>query len=124
MIGRPPRSPLFPYTTLFRSVLIVPCPADDDFGSGTRPEEFCRSCGPFKETAAHTQQSARLHYATSDGQDVLRESESQDAAETEESGEGKEGALQGSHSEDRGRRAEGGGRRRSTEGLWVLQYLQ
>src|SRR2546422_9012384 len=25
MIRRPPRSPLFPYTTLFRSLLMVPC---------------------------------------------------------------------------------------------------
>src|SRR2546425_10569593 len=37
MIRRPPRSTLFPYTTLFRSVLHHPVDARDDVGGAARP---------------------------------------------------------------------------------------
>src|SRR3989442_5341742 len=33
MIRRPPRSTLFPYTTLFRSLLVISLPASDTSGS-------------------------------------------------------------------------------------------
>src|SRR2546430_8246043 len=34
MIRRPPRSTLFPYTTLFRSVLVLPVPLHELVGTG------------------------------------------------------------------------------------------
>src|SRR2546426_5263356 len=40
MIRRPPRSTLFPYTTLFRSVLVDTCPTRDVFESFARGDDF------------------------------------------------------------------------------------
>src|SRR6266511_4538223 len=44
MIRRPPRSPLFPYTTLFRSPRWSPPPASNSTSS--RPPRSCGSCRP------------------------------------------------------------------------------
>src|SRR3712207_7769561 len=42
MIGRPPRSPLFPYTTLFRSALVM-----QERASFERPSDHVRIRGAF-----------------------------------------------------------------------------
>src|SRR5258708_27412778 len=40
MIRRPPRSTLFPYTTLFRSGFVADCGADDFFGRRQAGDHF------------------------------------------------------------------------------------
>src|SRR5262245_62778113 len=46
MIRRPPRSPLFPYTTLFRSDLLQHCPAMDKMLAAQKVEAIRRSGNP------------------------------------------------------------------------------
>src|SRR5258707_6194811 len=58
MIRRPPRSTLFPYTTLFRSVSVRPTPrAADVLPESTlvfaRAPQFARSVAEFQQTAAY-----------------------------------------------------------------------
>src|SRR5256885_8216164 len=53
MIRRPPRSTLFPYTTLFRSAVVIPSVAD------RMPERITRlvfvDSGPLPDGMSHTQ---------------------------------------------------------------------
>src|SRR2546421_2144052 len=61
MIRRPPRSPLFPYTTLFRSLKTTPVgvdwvPAGEPFGGGTvtLPVPLMRTAPPEPRSEEHT----------------------------------------------------------------------
>src|SRR5205823_14063897 len=54
MLRRPPQSPLFPYTTLFRSVHIAGC----DGGTGASPLSSIKNAGaPWEMGLAETQQA-------------------------------------------------------------------
>src|SRR2546430_11697404 len=46
MIRRPPRSTLFPYTTLFRSAKVHRYPFQSMLGRRKRPRRWCRKTGP------------------------------------------------------------------------------
>src|SRR2546422_6338213 len=73
MIRRPPRSTLFPYTTLFRSRLMVPitrsakgfCHGEcGAMRTSARPMAFtrCRNCPPKMRSEEHTSElQSRLH---------------------------------------------------------------
>src|SRR3712207_8443573 len=54
MIRRPPRSTLFPYTTLFRSYRLT-FTANDEGGQSLRREESEVECLPFRYLLFHTQ---------------------------------------------------------------------
>src|SRR5258707_11311497 len=57
MIRRPPRSTLFPYTTLFRSVMFVSCPIDCAGPTIRRGRVVARSCaGPYPSTGPESGQ--------------------------------------------------------------------
>src|SRR2546430_11052968 len=53
MIRRPPRSTLFPYTTLFRSCRSSPPPAADRGSRGGRPDRRRRSARPAEARRAN-----------------------------------------------------------------------
>src|SRR2546430_9551812 len=65
MIRRPPRSTLFPYTTLFRSVQPVPAPRDEGRGSDEaermRPQEVEARVFVEPADAAGDRKSTRLN---------------------------------------------------------------
>src|SRR2546427_4811853 len=46
MIRRPPRSTLFPYTTLFRSMRVLPVPRGPDGPDLAVMQRYCESCAP------------------------------------------------------------------------------
>src|SRR5688572_32060885 len=54
MIRRPPRSTLFPYTTLFRSIAAADILCGDRFGRAVEDDE------PWSHVGVHLRQSARL----------------------------------------------------------------
>src|SRR5260221_10010568 len=61
MIRRPPRSTLFPYTTLFRSIAASPIPASGRGCRSTRPiTSFCRSEEHTSELQSHSDLVCRL----------------------------------------------------------------
>src|SRR5256885_7267774 len=57
MIRRPPRSTLFPYTTLFRSVRVE----RDVRRGGRRDQVACTGAGAFSASAAGCQQRSEEH---------------------------------------------------------------
>src|SRR3954449_11711355 len=58
MIRRPPRSTLFPYTTLFRSPSLPGCPCRSPCGS--RPASWCRPCPRSEEHTSALQSHSHL----------------------------------------------------------------
>src|SRR2546429_6583757 len=59
MIRRPPRSTLFPYTTLFRSVACAPSPAASQSPPSSWPRPCCASGRRSEEHTSELQ--SRLH---------------------------------------------------------------
>src|SRR2546430_8737974 len=64
MIRRPPRSTLFPYTTLFRSVGFLPLPMDSEYCRSSSNLSFDKGCIELGEDLAYrtaSQQSRCLN---------------------------------------------------------------
>src|SRR5438445_7432017 len=62
MIRRPPRSTLFPYTTLFRSLLLGACLRDDGVG-GNRWDRQSRACCVDRKSTRLNSSHANISYA-------------------------------------------------------------
>src|SRR5438270_8141028 len=63
MLRRPPRSTLFPYTTLFRSRLVTKCRMQSRAGAGPRGFDWCdRLQGDRKSTRLNSSHS-QISYA-------------------------------------------------------------
>src|SRR2546422_6939606 len=67
MIRRPPRSTLFPYTTLFRSVAVASTRLTQTLRAalaarGQQPDQLGRGVGPRRRSEEHTSElQSRLH---------------------------------------------------------------
>src|SRR3712207_7982242 len=65
MIRRPPRSTLFPYTTLFRSAIAAPFPPPPDAATPARPapptpeQDACPGDGPDRSAASNGRPGGR-----------------------------------------------------------------
>src|SRR5207244_11606874 len=63
MLGRPPRSPLFPYTTLFRSAFLLPRPGGADSYGGQQPGLVARQrADRRRQFPQQHQHSGALHH--------------------------------------------------------------
>src|SRR2546422_8493148 len=64
MIRRPPRSTLFPYTTLFRSVRAVTPPAGPEMGHRRRRISAQSSCGlPYSASCSYQSQGTAKYFS-------------------------------------------------------------
>src|SRR3712207_8291794 len=88
MIRRPPRSPLFPYTTLFRSEQAVAHPTAD------RP---CHGAGAFRKREQAARGDDRHHQALAQIQDEVADHRELDPIQAEGGEDRKSTRLNSSH---------------------------